>query len=237
VLTAGLGGNGLVCALASPDGPGFGLVQQSDGSLALGVNQTANGSSVRSAAGRITEDPEAAPENWVFFAVTYDGTHATGNAQFFFGTPEEAAEVDSAAIDYDRGTVSELSALTVGNVSANTDGRHHIGPTDSRVFRGLLDEIELFDRVLSMEEIQQVQRAPAPRAVGFEPVLGVRVEGAELVLEWEAVGSLRAQQCGDLLSRRWSGVSGTVVVDEYRHTLRLPYSSSTPQRFYRLMGQ
>jgi hypothetical protein len=63
------------------------LVQREDGSLQLGVNQTAVDSPVRSAAGQITADAEAAPDNWMFFAVTYHGTQPTGNAQFTFGSP------------------------------------------------------------------------------------------------------------------------------------------------------
>jgi hypothetical protein len=236
-LTAGPGGNAILCALASPDGPGFELVQQSNGSLALGINQTANGSPVRSAAGRIAQNAEAAPENWVFFAVTYNGTESLGNAQFFFGTPEEAAEPDSAPIHYDRGTVPELSALTLGNVSANGDGRHSIGPADSRIFRGLLDETELFHRVLTLEEIQQVQRSPAPRAVGFQPQLTARLDGSQLVLEWAATKPFQLQMRGAATSGSWRAQPGAMEVDGFRHTLRVPFVSLPGQRFYRLCDQ
>jgi hypothetical protein len=236
-LAAGPGGNGIVCALASADGLGFELVQHSDGSLALGVNQGAEDSPVRSALGRITPDADAALENWVFFTVTYDGTESLGNAQFFFGTPEEAAEPDSAPIDYDRGTVPELSALTLGNVSANGDGRHSIGPADSRVFRGLLDEIKLFHRVLTLEEIQQVQRSPAPRAVGFQPQLTARLDGSHLVLEWGATRPFKVQACGAATSGSWRAQSGAMEVDGFRYTLRVPYVSLPGQRFYRLSDQ
>jgi hypothetical protein len=232
-VTPGPGGNGIVCALASPDEPGFELVQQSDGSLALGVNKGAEGSPVRSAAGRVTGDPEAAPENWVFFAVTYDGTRATGNAQFFFGTPGKAAEPDSAAMDYDGGKVDELSVLTVGNVSADAGGRQNIGSADSRVFRGLLDEIELFYRVLTLEEIQQAQRSPAPRAVGFQPRLSIRVEGAEVVLEWESAGNFPVQRCISM-PPRWMNQPARPEVDGFRYVVRLPFSWGTRQLFYRL---
>jgi hypothetical protein len=136
-LRTGEGGNRIVCALTAPDGPGFELVQRSDGSLQLGVNQGAEGSPVRSAVGRITEDAEASPANWVFFAVTYDGTEPTGNAQFFFGTGEEAAQPDGDAVDYARGVVPESGVLTVGNLSPNlarTGGYRTVGqPGLSRI--------------------------------------------------------------------------------------------------------
>jgi enediyne biosynthesis protein E4 len=236
-LRTGEGGNRIICVLAAPDGPGLELVQQSDGSLQLGVNQTANGPPVRSTSNRITEDPEAAPENWVFFAVTYDGTHTTDNAQFFFGTPEEPAEPDSAAMDYERGTLSELNSLTVGNVSAGAHGRHDIGPKESRVFRGLLDEMELFHRVLTLEEIQQVQRAPAPRAVGFEPQVTVRIEGSELVFEWGAARPFQVQVRSAADSGSWRLQRGMMAVDGFHQSLRVPFVPLPGQRFYRLSDQ
>jgi hypothetical protein len=151
--------------------------------------------------------------------------------------PEEAAEPDPAPIDYDRGTVPELSALTLGNVSANGDGRHSIGPADSRVFRGLLDEIELFHRVLTLEEIQQVQRSPAPRAVGFQPQLTARLDGSHLVLEWAATKSFQLQVRGAVTSGSWRRQSATIEVDGLRHTLRVLFVSLPGQRFYRLWDQ
>jgi hypothetical protein len=169
----------------------------------------------------------------VFFAVTYDGTRATGNAQFFFGTPGKAAEPDSAAMDYDGGKVDELSVLTVGNVSADAGGRQNIGSADSRVFRGLLDEIELFYRVLTLEEIQQAQRSPAPRAVGFQPRLSIRVEGAEVVLEWESAGNFPVQRCISM-PPRWMNQPARPEVDGFRYVVRLPFSWGTRQLFYRL---
>jgi hypothetical protein len=232
-LRAGPGGNRIVCALASPDGPGFELVQQSDGSLQLGVNQEAEGSPARSGAGRIAEDREASFENWVFFAVTYDGTQTAGNVRFYFGTGEEVAAPEPDAVDYDRGGVEEVGALTVGNVSSMVDGRQATGPEESRVFRGLLDELEIYRRALELEEIQAVQRAFARRTM-FEPVLTVSVDGAEVVLEWAAAGSFEVQQCTDLGRGVWRNVRGTIETEGFRHTFRVPFSSTIKGCYLRL---
>jgi hypothetical protein len=125
----------------------------------------------------------------------------------------------------------------VGNVSANTAGRHNIGPADSRVFRGLLDEIELYHRVLTLEEIQQAQRAPARRAVGFEPELTARLDGSQLVLEWAATRSFQVQTRGAATSGSWRAQSGAIEVDGFRHTLRLPFVLLPGERFYRLISR
>jgi hypothetical protein len=234
-LRAGTGGNRIVYALASPDGPGFELVQRADGSLQLGVNQAAEASPVRSAAGRITEDAAAATDNWVFFAVAYDGTQPTGNARFYFGTADQAAQPDSDAMDCDRGVLPELGLLTVGNLSPMAAGRDETGPAGCRVFRGLLDEIEVFDRALSLEEIRLAQKAPA-RAAAFVPVWTARREGNELVFEWEAARPFQLQECGNLRSGRWNLSRGEPVVEGFRHTFRRPISATTGQNFYRLAG-
>jgi hypothetical protein len=139
-------------------------------------------------------------------------------------------------VDYARGVVPESGVLTVGNLSPNLAGREDTGPSGSRVFRGLLDEMELFHRVLTGEEIQQVQRAPAPRAVGFEPLLSVRVEGAEVVMEWEAVGSFQVRICPDLNRVFWRNVAVTPEVQGFRRTVRVPLGSGT-QSFLRLQSQ
>ena len=97
---------------------------------------------VNSATGQITADADAAPENWVFFAVTYDGTQPAGKAQFYFGTPDQAALSDSNPVDYPRGAVEGCGHLTLGNVARSMTGREDTCPAGSRVFRGLLDEVQ-----------------------------------------------------------------------------------------------
>jgi hypothetical protein len=233
-LTAGPGGNRIVSALASSDGPGFEFVQREDGSLQLGVNQTAVDSPVRSVAGRITEDAEAPLENWVFFAVTYDGTQPAGNAQFYFGTSDQAALPDSDAVDYPRGEVAGCGQLALGNVSRLMDGREDTCPAGSRVFRGLLDEVAIFGRVLELEEIQATQRAPARRAA-FTPVWTAHREGNELVLEWDSARPFQVQECSTLHGR-WIDVRGSPVVDGFRHTFRRTITPTASQRYYRLSG-
>jgi len=234
-LRAGPGGNRILCALSSPDGPGLELVQQADGSLQLGVNQAAAVSPVRSAAGRITEDPEAATQNWVFFALTYDGTRSTGNAQFYFGTADQAAQPDADAIDYDRGMVAGWEGMTVGNGLPMADGRDDTGPTGCRGFRGLVDEIEVLGKALGLEEIQGAQRAPAQRAA-FVPDWTVKREGDELVFTWDTARSFQVQQCVKLRGGRWNPTPGDLVVEGFHHTLRRPINPTTPQMYYRLSG-
>jgi hypothetical protein len=158
-LNAGFGGNRILFALDSPNGLGFDLVQLANGSLQLGVNQWPDGSPAVSTAGRVTADPGLGAGNWVFFAVTYDHALEAGQVNFYFGKGDALAGLDSNRTYSGRGAVEFTGELTLGNFGIVTDGlRAELGPNGpSRVFRGLIDEVKVFESVLDLEQIQQVQ--------------------------------------------------------------------------------
>ncbi len=173
-VTVGWGGNRIVFALASAGGSGFDLVHLADGSLQLGVNQWPDGSPAVSSGGRITADPNAGSANWVFLAVTYDGTLANGQVNYYFGNPETLATLD-ATRDYNRGVLAASGSITVGNFGMVAGGaRTETGPLNSRCFRGVMDEVKVFPGVLTLEQIQAAQTSAAvpPPSVAFitEPV-------------------------------------------------------------------
>src|SRR5690606_33715224 len=98
-LQIGAGGNRIVFALDSPNGAGIDLVHLANGSLRIGINQWpdgANGGGPSSTPGRLTASADNAPENWVFFAVTYDALAESQNLKYYFGSPERLAGFDSA---------------------------------------------------------------------------------------------------------------------------------------------
>ena len=172
-LNEGWGGNRIAFALASADGPGFDLVQVANGSLRIGINQWpdgANGGGPQSMAGAIKADPQNSPANWVFFAVTYDPSLATGNLNYYFGSPTALASLGSAH-NYkgglDNGGVIESSGfLTLGNFSDVVGARNETGPGGgSRVFRGLMDELRIYGAALTLAEVQQAQLNGALPAV------------------------------------------------------------------------
>jgi hypothetical protein len=114
-------------------------------------------------------------------------------------------------------------------------GREDTCPAGSRVFRGLLDEVAIFGRVLELEEIQATQRAPARRAA-FTPVWTAHREGDDLVLEWDSARPFQVQECATLHGR-WTDVRGSPVVDGFRHTFRRTITPTAPQRYYRLASE
>jgi hypothetical protein len=235
-LNQGWGGNRIAFVLAWPDGPGFDLVQLGNGALRLGINQWpdgANGGGPQSTAGRVTADLQLSDANWVFFAVTYDGTSAFANTTFYFGSATQAAFPDVTA-DYDCGAILTSGALTVGNFGAKVGARNDAGTFGSRCFRGLLDELRVFNRVLTPAEIQAVQREPT--GVPTVPVaLSASPEGGEMVPAWESSAPFQLQARTALETGDWANEPTPPVSDGNRKTVRLPVTG--PSRFFRLISQ
>lgn len=231
-LTDGPGGNRIVFGLASPNGPGLDLVQLEDGSLQLGVNQWPDNTPARSSVW-ITADPEAGPNNWVFFAVTYDGSQFAGNVSYYFGSPTQAAQLDGFALDYDRGAISQSGALTVGNFGSIVTARNETGP-NSRVFRGLVDEIKIFSEVLTLQEIQDVQKAAAGAPPAGQPQLAVSRSGNDLVLSWDSAASFRIEATDSLANPLWTTVNVVPEENGTVKTARVPIAAGS--RFFRLVG-
>ena len=223
----GSGGNRIVFALATGTGSqGFDLVHLNDGSLQLGVNQFPNGMPT-SSPGKITSDPDAANANWIFFAVSYDSTLDTYPVKFYFGKPDALVTFDSA-ITYtnSRGVIDPSGSLTIGNFSTVVGARTATGAT-SRIFRGLMDEIQIWNRALTLAEIEAVQVAPA-----LPPLLVITPQGNNVALSWETTTSLQLQSRTNLSSGSWESVLDSPAVLGNLRTVTRPLSLGS--EFFRL---
>jgi hypothetical protein len=231
-LSIGPGGNRIAFALATGNGPGFDLAQLGDGSMRLGVNQWpdgADGGGPISSLGLITADPDAGAANWVFVAVTYDGTATDQNAAFYRGTANQAATLDLVA-SYNRGPIVTSGRLTLGNFGTVVGARTQTG-SNSRVFRGLMDEIQVFSRVLSLVEIQEAQSA-AVQAVVDGPQINIMVEQGNIVFSWEATSVFQLVVRDNLITGNWTPVAVAPTVQGNQYTVTLPLDAGV--RFFRL---
>lgn len=95
-----------------------------------------------------------------------------------------------------------------------------------------MDEIEIYHRVLSLDEIQEVQRAPAAHAI-FEPDISLLRDGSDLVIQWEAARLFQLQECADLETGVWRNVSRGIQVNGFVHTMGRTIGSRS-QYFFRL---
>ena len=226
----GSGGNRIISALlTSAASQGFELVHLNDGSLQLGVNQFPNGTPT-SATGKITSDPTGGNANWVFFAVTYDSTLAIDPVKFYFGKPD-ALVTFSSAITYttNRGVIDPSGPLTLGNFGPVVAARTATGASSSgsRIFRGLMDEIQIWNRALTLAEIEAVQVAPS-----LPPSLLITPQGSNVELSWETTGSLQLQSRTNLSSGTWDNVTNVPGVSGNLRSLTLPANQES--EFFRL---
>jgi hypothetical protein len=240
----GSGGNRILSCVES-SGAGFELVYRGDGSLDLGVNQPPSGVA-RSSANRIPAEFEASAANWRFFAVTYDAT--ARQAQFYFGSNAGDAAFDRTVPYTDGGVVGATPGrLTVGHMPPALRSSF-----PNRIFRGIIDDIQLYDRVLTAAEIVAAQRgtggggggggAPAPAALPIDE--STARNGPKVValrLERETDGNVRLHLAGVpghpyrvLISRdlvTWEewlhGVIGEGRTELWDHT-----APKAPARFY-----
>lgn len=160
--TEGGGGNRIVDWLNFTDN-GVDLVYRSDGSLQVGIDEFPDNSPARSNASKIPTDANAGNSNWRFFAVTYDPALSSGDVKFYFGSQSQNATLDKS-VTYDRGSIgSNVGRLAIGHF--NDTVRPYSG-THDRMFRGLIDEIQIFDKALTLNEIQfqqnEASQIPAP---------------------------------------------------------------------------
>ena len=102
-------------------------------------------------------------------------------------------------------------------------------------FRGFIDEVHIFSRVLTLQEIQQMQVAPAYPGV-LQAVGGTN----NVVLSWEqgATPLLPQQQLQsrtNLTTGTWSDVTNPTNVSGTVRSLSLPTSGD--QKFFRLRNK
>ena len=230
-LQEGPGGNRIVCAHDFNNDPGFDLVQLASGALRLGVNSWPDWPAATvgpfSSPGMITADANAGNANWVFFAVTYDGAAASDNVKFYFGSPSQAASLDVAAT-YPRGGFTSSGNFTLGNLTS-ADGARNATGGNSRVFRGLMDEVQVFDEALPLEQLQQVQLSSSA------PKVAIARDGPEVVISWNSSARFQLQYRPEANRGDWTDEPAALTVNGTQKSVRLPANGQA--RFYRLISR
>ena len=147
----GSGGNRIISWINN-GGAGVDLVYQNNGSLRLGVDAWPDNSPAFSSANKVTTDATRPASNWVFFAVTYQ---SNGQVQFYFGNNTTDATLDVTRTYSAPGvTGSTIGKLAIG---AFNDATRHPSTYD-RMFRGLIDNIQIYNFVLTAQQIATIQR-------------------------------------------------------------------------------
>ncbi len=143
----GSGGNRIVSWI-NHGGDGVDLVYKGNGSLQVGIDQWPDDTPAISSAGKVTTDSSAQWDNWVFFAVTYNGSQVS----FYFGDTTSDAVLDRT-VNYNRGLIgTDIGTLAIGHFNSATRSSN----TD-RIFRGLIDQITIHNNALLLSDIVALQ--------------------------------------------------------------------------------
>ena len=147
-----------------------------DGTVVLSVRNT-----VGDFTQYVTNSPVVSTGSWQHIAVTYDGSAAAGQKMQFYvnGVSAPASIIGT----YDNGGTPENNSLST-KIGIFGDGV-------TNAFPGLIDEVEIFDRVLSQREVQRIYDAGSG---GKCPCVA---PPADLVAWWPGDGNPYDIQGGD----------------------------------------
>jgi hypothetical protein len=130
-----------------PAGGGFWIFATGPNALALTL-----GDGAKSAKFPVYADALAARDQWVFFAVSWDG--GAGLANWYFGGEDaaSAAPVRVAAPASLGMTLTATKQMAIGRASSKSPG-----------FCGLFDDIQIFDTALAPEKIEEIRQSALAR--------------------------------------------------------------------------
>ena len=109
--------------------------------------------------------------SWMFLAFTYDGTQTTNNVQFYIGTTTGGVAALGSAKSQNAGALgTSVNPFEVANTAQSTSDR-----TPAALF----DNVQIYDTVLSLSELEAVRVAtsaiPEPATWGLLTLAGTLV--------------------------------------------------------------
>jgi hypothetical protein len=168
-------------------------------------------------------------DQWVHWAVVYDGTHITlyrdGNQGPFGGV---ASNTVNSYVEY--GSLSQGEILIGTQLDPLVNNPNY---PDCN-WNGMLDDVAVFNVPLSQAQIQAVMAGDF-RAFVSRPPLSVSRSAENIILSWAAAqATFQLQSTASLAPASWTGITNTPVQNGSILAVTLPDSAGT--RFFRLIG-
>ena len=156
---------------------------------------------------------------YVFFAVTYDGTQSTNNVKFYKGTAAANVQlVDTKSLA--AGVVNDESIpLTLG--TTQTSG------LTLNSFKGLLDDIRIDDSVASLTQLesfrtQALTNAPSPAGAAANLTLSATSSNTALIpvgnIVFSGTGNIRVATVTPVANQTGSSTIRVTVTDDFGQT-------------------
>jgi hypothetical protein len=166
---------------------------------------------------------------WVYFAVSYDGTRSTNNVRFFKGTPTDQVRLVDE-FTYAQVVLNSNLGIRIGNTSVNSFG--------DRPFDGWIDNLRLFGSKTNRGGVLAATRLEVLRLMDLSntlewPKLGFEMVGGELIVFWPAslAGYQLEYASGLNDSADWTVFSGVIGESGGRRSVRI---SPVREQFFRL---
>jgi hypothetical protein len=162
-------------------------------------------------------------DQWVHWAVVYDGTNLTIYRNGDQGTHGGAAtNAVTAALGY----VGYTGAVRIGS---------ELGQPASRTWNGMLDDVAVFNTALTQAEINTVKSGDFTDFITKVP-LSVNLTPAKVVLSWTAMlPGVKLQSSPSLLAPLWTDVSIAPLQQGPVFTVSVPIGNGP--EFFRLTGR
>jgi hypothetical protein len=170
-------------------------------------------------------DVETAASNWVFLAVSYDGSADADNVRFYLGG------IDAPVTPL--GDVQTIIPLTLDAGEARFGvGFTDAAPTANTSVIGLQDDVRVYGSVLELAQLDAI-RLENLSGAPERPTLQIVRSGQQLVVSWPAsAAGFTLETTSDLRSPAvWSVVSGVQTVGD---RFSLSINPTAKAAFYRL---
>jgi hypothetical protein len=174
------------------------------------------------------------PTNWVFFAITWDGPNT--NLTYYFGSGLDAATQDVARVSFNRFGIAQTN---IPNTGQGTVGGYNLSGGSSRTgnsgaTRGCIDEFNMFNRVLTLAEIRNVQIGGT-----VPPLLGVSSAPPNATVAWGPKTTpqmeFQLQSRTNLSAGAWGDVTNAPT--DSGNTRSLALGETNAARFFRLRNK
>jgi hypothetical protein len=151
---------------------------------------------------------------WSHVALVYDGTNRTFYVNGVFAGAGSAPSINS-----------DNNPSAIGNLF----------PNDSASFNGKIDEVSIYNRALTFDEIASIYLAGSyGKCEAGPPLLSITHFGASTIVSWPSPSAgYSLQQNTNLNTTNWTSFSGTVGDDGT--TRRVTNSPAAGNNYFRLM--
>ena len=147
------------------------------------------------------------PSLWAFFAISYTSVTPTQNTHFYSGGQDAPVALSASHSEPSVPISLNGASLWIGN-----------SPTGGNPFQGYIDDIRVYDKVLSITEIETIRRASAPQN-NLARLMNVYTDASRgFVMEWTGsqTSDFHVQTNPDLYSLWERSASNPVLIGPNR---------------------